>query len=86
LQWDSLYSNSIVIDLPRYEFDHCPLMLHISLYSVQPSNIFRFDATWIEIEELNLLAVKWWFEYKLTGDIEDSWHKKFKYMKKKKLV
>jgi hypothetical protein len=55
---DTLYSNSVVIDLSRYGSDHCPLLLQTSVQLVQHSNLFRFEVAWIEIDELNLLVVR----------------------------
>jgi hypothetical protein len=83
IHWDNSFSQCRVIDLPKYVFDYCPLLLHTSMATLSSSNIFRFDKIWLKDPEFNKLVLKWWTDFKLKGDIDNSWHEKLKYIKRK---
>jgi hypothetical protein len=78
-----MYQNSIVRDLAKYGSDHCPLVLQTNMANLNAGSIFRCDKTWFDIREFNELVLKWWLEFKLSGDINKSWHEKIKFMRKK---
>jgi hypothetical protein len=69
MQWDSSYSQSVVRDLAKYGSDHCPLVLHTSMTSLEVSSIFKCDIVWFDNPEFNALVIKWWSECILKGDI-----------------
>jgi hypothetical protein len=83
IHWDNYFSPCRVIDLPKYISKHCPLLLQTSMAALPSSNIFRFDKVWLEDPEFNRLVIKWWNDFKLKGDIGNSWHEKLKHMKRK---
>lgn len=82
--WDRHYSSSSIIDLSSYGSDHCPLVLQSSSHSQHAPHSFRFDPSWVEIEEFNRLVGKWWDEFQLDlNDIGNSWNNKLKHMRKR---
>jgi exonuclease III len=83
MQWDSLYAKCVVQDLASYGSDHCPLVLHTNMKNLHTAIIFRFDNLWLDIPEFQDLVIKWWQDFKLSGDIAKEWHEKMKYMRRK---
>jgi hypothetical protein len=83
MQWDSSYSQSVVRDLAKYGSDHCPLVLHTSMTSLEVSSIFKCDIVWFDNPEFNALVIKWWSECILRGDIGKAWDEKIKFMRRK---
>jgi hypothetical protein len=83
MHWDRLYANSVVTYLAKYGSDHYPLVLHIEMVTLELCLILKYDASWFEIAEFNELVVKWWKEFKLSGDIGKYWHEKLKFMRRK---
>jgi hypothetical protein len=83
MQWDSLYAKCVVKDLASYGSDHCPLVLHTNMQTLHTGTIFRFDSLWLDIPDFQELVIKWWKEFKLSGDIAKEWHEKMKYMRRK---
>jgi hypothetical protein len=53
------------------------------MVNLKDSYIFRCDKAWFDILEFNELVFKWWLEFKLSEDIEKSWHEKLKFMRRK---
>jgi endonuclease/exonuclease/phosphatase family metal-dependent hydrolase len=68
IQWDTMYQNSIVRDLAKYGSDHCPLVLQTNTANLKAGYIFRCDKAWFDIPKFNELVLKWWLEFKLSGD------------------
>jgi hypothetical protein len=82
IQWDNLFASSVVNDLPKYEYNHCLLVLQTSMTNLNTQSFFRFDKSWTDNPEFIELFVKWWSEFKLCEDISNCWHEKMKYKKR----
>lgn len=84
LDWDTTYPTSQVQELSSFGSDHCPLLLHTSNTPSSHSHTFRFDSSWIDIDEFNRLIEKWWSEFRLDiSNLGFSWNEKLKYMRRK---
>jgi hypothetical protein len=60
LQWNSQYRRCTITDLPKCGLDHCPLLLSTNGPRLDNPTTFKFDSTWLEIEEFQNLIRKWW--------------------------
>ena len=58
--WLSSSSDPLLSHLPKFPFDHCPLLLTNSMRPISPMAPFKFEAMWIHHPEfLNLVAESW---------------------------
>lgn len=82
--WNQKYASSYIQDISSFGSDHCPILLHTSNIFQHIQHTFRFDPSWVEVEEFNRLVEKWWDEFHLNiFNLGTSQNDKLKFIRRK---